>query len=99
MPVASARPDQNPREMASQPGPGGSLANGRTVEGNDDESIFFFENPPTPSHLASARQHPGNQKENQAGHSLERAVEGPGRAVEGAKLLGKFGAADECNAL
>ena len=23
MPVASARPDQNPREMASQPGPGG----------------------------------------------------------------------------
>ena len=31
----------------------------------------------TPCHLASARQHPGNQKENQAGHSPERAVEGP----------------------
>ena len=27
--------------------------------------------------LASARQHPENQKENQAGHSSERAVEGP----------------------
>ena len=26
--------------------------------------------------LASARQHPENQKENQAGHSSERAVEG-----------------------
>ena len=26
--------------------------------------------------LASARQHPENQKENQAGHSPERAVEG-----------------------
>ena len=26
--------------------------------------------------LASARQHPGNQKENQAGHSSERTVEG-----------------------
>ena len=26
--------------------------------------------------LASAHQHPGNQKENQAGHSSERAVEG-----------------------
>ena len=32
-PVASARPDQNPKEMASQSGPGGPLANGRTVEG------------------------------------------------------------------
>ena len=28
--------------------------------------------------LASARQHPENQKENQAGHSPERAVEGQG---------------------
>ena len=27
--------------------------------------------------LASARQHPENQNENQAGHSPERAVEGP----------------------
>ena len=27
--------------------------------------------------LASARQHPENQNENQAGHSSERAVEGP----------------------
>jgi len=26
--------------------------------------------------LASARQHPENQKENQAGHSSERTVEG-----------------------
>ena len=34
MPVASARPDQNPREVASQSAnqdPGGPLANGRTV--------------------------------------------------------------------
>ena len=29
--------------------------------------------------LASARQHPENQKENQAGHSSERTVEGQGR--------------------
>ena len=29
--------------------------------------------------LASARQHLENQKENQAGHSSERAVEGQGR--------------------
>ena len=28
--------------------------------------------------LASARQHPENQKENQAGHSPERTVEGQG---------------------
>ena len=28
--------------------------------------------------LASARQHPENQKENEAGHSPERVVEGPG---------------------
>ena len=35
MPVVSARPDQNPREVASQPGPEarGPLANGCTVEG------------------------------------------------------------------
>ena len=36
-----------------------------------------LENPPTPCHLASARQHPENQKGNQASHSSERAVEGP----------------------
>ena len=39
-------------------------------------------NPPTPLHhavpLASARRRPETPKENQAGHSLERAVEGQG---------------------
>ena len=33
--------------------------------------------------LASARQHPENRKENQAGHSSEHAVEGQGRCKEG----------------
>ena len=37
--------------------------------------ITLFENPPTPCHLASARQH--LDVETQAGHSSERAVEGP----------------------
>jgi hypothetical protein len=35
-----------------------------------------FEKPVHAVPLASARQHPENQKENQAGHSPERAVEG-----------------------
>ena len=42
--------------------------------------VLHNKNPPTPcAHavpLASARQHPENQKENQAGHSSERTVEG-----------------------
>ena len=42
---------------------------------NDGE--LHLENPPTPFHVASARQPPENQKENQAGHSPERAVENP----------------------
>ena len=39
--------------------------------------------PAHPVPLASARQHPENQKENQAGHSPERAVEGQGRGGGG----------------
>ena len=40
--------------------------------------------------LASARQHPENQKENQAGHSSERAVEGlGGRLALGSRPKGR----------
>ena len=38
---------------------------------------YTFGNPAHAVPLASARQHPENQKENQAGHSSECAVEGP----------------------
>ena len=80
--------------MTSQSGPGGSLANGRTVEGawclkkarleSHDEGIqeivgvLHYKTPAHAVPLASARQHPENQKKNQAGNSPERTVEGQG---------------------
>jgi hypothetical protein len=39
---------------------------------------YTFGKPAHAVPLASARQHPENQKENQAGHSSERTVEGHG---------------------
>ena len=42
--------------------------------------------------LASARKHPENQKENQAGHSSERAVEGQEEA--GAHMAFRMAFAD-----
>ena len=45
----------------------------------DDDSSSSSITQQKPAHavpLASARQHPENQKENQAGHSSERTVEG-----------------------
>ena len=38
---------------------------------------YTFGKPAHAVPLASARQHPENRKENQTGHSSERAVEGP----------------------
>ena len=41
----------------------------------NDEEEEFHNKPADAVPLASARQHPENQEENQAGHSPERAVE------------------------
>ena len=54
-----------------------ALATGTAWAGLKKKKNYTLENPPMPCHLASARQHPENQKESQADHSPERAVEGP----------------------
>ena len=43
---------------------------------DDDAELYFFEKPAHAVPLASARQHLENEKEDQAGHSSERTVEG-----------------------
>ena len=50
---------------------------GADITDHDDDELHYLR----PAHavpLASAHQRPENQKENQAGHSSERAVEGLG---------------------
>ena len=46
------------------------------VSGEQEEEEELHNKPAYAVPLASARQHPENQKENQAGHSSERTVKG-----------------------
>ena len=48
----------------------------RKVKRSNSGSSITLQNPAHAAPLASARQHQETQKENQAGHSSERAVEG-----------------------
>ena len=68
-------------ELGPSPSPGGGRGPRRRVAQQRGTEEEIRNKPAHAVPLASARQQPENQKENQPGHSSERAVEGEGGGV------------------